>query len=187
MDLSEALIKHLQLNNNLIKTEDIDANPTNCLVLCQAPEQQTFNYGLLPATSPLISGFAGASNERLQQFGIQHFAVEDSVKDGKRIDPWTFVVVDERSLHDGTVKVYQQDVGCLYDAETGETDDEAEQVERLEGLRCRWHELAWFLSYLEEDSMILTKGVHTPPLTEDDVWIGIGDDEILEPMVEEDK
>ncbi|CAD0100044.1 unnamed protein product [Aureobasidium mustum] len=81
------------------------------------------------------------------------------------VDP--FVIIDERTLEDGTIRVVQSDVGFVY-GRHGEIVTE-EDVDRLETVRCEIEQLGWLLALLDEEGMILFKRDQEVPLGDDDV------------------
>lgn len=123
------------------------------------------------------SGFAGASNKELEDFCTKTLGAEDGTGNVKQIACHMMVVIDDRTLKDGTLRVSKYDVGFFFDEKTGESDDARGMVERWESLRCRWHELGWFLQLHEEDSLITSKACQIPPMKEDDVWMGDAEDD----------
>lgn len=80
-----------------------------------------------------------------------------------------FVIVDERTLQDNTVRVVQSDVGFVYNEDRDIISEE--DVERLETVRCEISTLGWLLALLEEDGMIQVKINQEVVLGDDDVVV----------------
>lgn len=78
-----------------------------------------------------------------------------------------FVIVDERTLQDNTVRVVQNDVGFVYNEDRDIISEEV--VERLETVRCDISTLGWLLALLEGDGMIQVKINQEVVLGDDDV------------------
>lgn len=78
-----------------------------------------------------------------------------------------FVIVDERTLQDNTVRVVQNDVGFVYNEDRDIISEEV--VGRLETVRCEISTLGWLLALLEEDGMIQVKINQEVVLGDDDI------------------
>ncbi|THX81752.1 hypothetical protein D6D04_03929 [Aureobasidium pullulans] len=102
----------VELNSKLItETKDVDGEAQNCLVLVLSSDQQEFHRGLTPFSEPAASEFAGADIQHIGNLSTQLFEyfLFDNRMDKVYED--IFVILDERTLQDNTVRVVQNDVG----------------------------------------------------------------------------
>jgi len=151
----------------MTETKDVDGEIQNCLVLVLSPDQHEFHRGLAPIPETAASQFVGADIQHVGNLStqlFQHFPFDDRMD---KVYEDIFVIVDERTLQDDTVRVVQNDVGFVY----GEDRDiiSEDVVERLETVRCGISTLGWLLALLEEDGMILVKINQEVVLGDDDV------------------
>ncbi|THY46647.1 hypothetical protein D6C98_07402 [Aureobasidium pullulans] len=158
----------VELNSKLItETKDVDGEIQNCLVLVLSSDQQEFHRGLTPFSEPAASEFAGADIQHIGNLSTQLFEyfLFDNRMDKVYED--IFVIFDERTLQDNTVRVVQNDVGFVYNEDRDIISEEV--VERLETVRCEISTLGWLLALLEEDGMIQVKINQEVVLGDDDV------------------
>ncbi|KAK6004362.1 hypothetical protein QM012_008224 [Aureobasidium pullulans] len=148
-------------------TRDVDFNVRNCFVLILSPDQQDFQRGLEPITAPLTSNFVDADIQQLAEVSRQRFEGMPSANLEDQINVSPFIIIDERTLEDGTLRVVQSDIGPFY-GEDGEIVSE-EDVRRLETVRCEVKQLAWLLELLNEEGMIQFKCNQEVPLGDNDV------------------
>ncbi|CAD0088909.1 unnamed protein product [Aureobasidium vineae] len=153
----------------MTEARDVDYNVQNCFVLVASPDQQSFNRGLKPLTKPISCGFVGAEIEHLAGVSAQRFNDKLSDENNDKINQDMFVVIDERTLEDGTLRVVQSDLGPVYD-EDGEIVSD-EDVDRLETVRCEIRQVGWLLALLQEEVMIQFKVNQEVPLRDDDVAV----------------
>jgi hypothetical protein len=162
------LIKTTQLNNALATLpRDVDGQVQNCLVLCLSPDQQTFNHGITSSTEALNSYFVDWDFTELANFCNQRIAYIPSTSPDDRIDSNTFVVIDERTLLDGSLRVVSGELEDVNEDVVCERDwCPWDHKDVLETVRCGIKDLGGLLPCIEEDGL---RGVKID-LGDDDVW-----------------
>lgn len=111
--------------------------------------------------------FVDADVQQLAEISARTFEGMSSSDLENHINVDPFVVIDKRTLEDGTVRVVQSDVGYIYGKHGEIVSDE--DVRRLETVRCEIKQLGWLLELLDEEGMILFKRDQEVPLGDDDV------------------
>ncbi|KAG9765483.1 hypothetical protein KCU95_g18362, partial [Aureobasidium melanogenum] len=156
------------LTNRLItETRDVNFNVQNCFILILSPDQQDFHQGLESITAPVTSDFVDADLQKLAEVSTRSLEgiTSSNLEDQINVEP--FVIIDQRTLKDGTVRVVQSDIGPIYDQD-GDIVLE-EDVRRLETVRCQIKQLGWLLELLDEEGMIQFKTNQKVPLGDDDI------------------
>lgn len=77
-------------------------------------DQQEFHRGLTPLSEPAASEFAGADIQHIGNLSTQLFEYFPFDNRMDKVYEDIFVLVDERTLQDNTVRVVQNDVGFVY-------------------------------------------------------------------------
>lgn len=164
----ETYTDRTQLNNNLATLpRDVDGQPQNCLVLCLSPDQRTFNHGITPTAETLDSYFVDWDILDLANFCNQRIAYIPYTSPDDRIDCTTFLIIDDRTLQDGSVRVVSREVETINEdvfCEMSRCPWDNKDV--LEMVRCGLKDLGVLLPCIEEDGLRGTK----IDLGDDDVW-----------------
>ncbi|KAG9951437.1 hypothetical protein KCU85_g2936, partial [Aureobasidium melanogenum] len=132
-----------------------------------SPDQQDFHLGLEPITAPVTSDLVDADLQKLAEVSTRSLEEMPYSNFEDQINVEPFVIIDQRTLKDGTVRVVQSDIGPIYDQD-GDIVSE-EDVRRLETVRCQIKQLEWLLELLDEEGMIQFKTNQEVPLADDDV------------------